>query len=241
MTKLETIWNRAKAALMLTGARGEEEQFLWEHTERLGKTALAISEFPDIAGPSVDQSAVLAAALFHDASWSLRSRNNECTRAELLTKPLSPAQRNDGIGLMEKVLLDVMGPALLDRAARAIRQYPDRSTTLVEARILADAVNLDEMSLFSLWPGIRRGTLEGKGVQSALDHWHRRKEYQYWSSRIKEGFHFAASREIAVRRLADYERLMEQLQQQHTVADLIASAGVMAGRMDASMPTAKAG
>lgn len=241
MTQLETIWNRAKAALMLTGARGEDDQFLWEHTERLGKTALAISEFPEISSPSVDQTAVLAAALFQDGSWALRSRSGECTRAELLTRPLSSAQRDMGIALLEKVLLDVMAPLLLDRAVRAIRQSPDRSTTLVEARILADAVNLDEMSLFSLWPGIRRGAQEGKGVQSVLDHWHRRKEYQYWSSRIKEGFHFASCREIAVRRLADYERLMEQLQHQHTVADLTPSAGVMIGRIDASMPTAKVG
>lgn len=219
MTKQETIWSRARATLLLTGAPGEEDVLLWEHSARVAQSALAIAVFPEVAALTPDHLIVLVAALYHDAAWVIRFRDGECTRGEVLCRSLSPPQREVSLRHMEQSLSDVVAPALLDRAGRVIRNFADRETVIPEARILADAENLEEVGLASLWPSIRRGAGEGKGVQTMLDQWNRRKEYHFWTSRLKEGFHFAAVREIAVRRLSAYEQVMDQLRLQQACAD----------------------
>lgn len=241
MTKSETIWVRARAALVLTGVRGDEDVLLWEHAARVARSAILIAEFPEVSAYHPDGLVTLIAALFADAAWIMRCHAGECTRAEILTRPLSSAQREAGLKCMEQALADVAAPSLLERAGRVIRQFTDRESNLAEARIVADAENLEEVGLASLWPSVRRGATEGKGVQTVLDQWNRRKEYQFWASRLKEGFHFAASRDIAVRRLAAYERLMDELRMQQTGVDFPTRTAETPDRNDQSVTAGKVG
>jgi len=241
MTKSETIWNRARTALMLPGHRGEEDVFLFEHASRVAHAALEIAKFPEAVGALQEQTSLLAAALFLQSAWAVRCRQGECTRAEVLTKPLSPNQREASLSCMSQALNDVVVQPILERAARVMLQVADRGTALLEARILADAETLEEASLLSLWPSIRRGAIEGRGVQSQLDQWHRRKEYQFWTGRFKDRFHFVSVRDLAVKRLTTYEKMMEQLNEQQQGSDLKAAATVSSARSDSSFSAAKAG
>jgi hypothetical protein len=73
-----------------------------------------------------------------------------------------------------------------------------------------------------LWSAIRRGAVDGKGVQAVLDTWRRKKEYQFWTARLNDSFRFEPVRELARRRLEKFERLLEELGDQHAAVDVAA-------------------
>ncbi len=216
----DAIWKRARADLLIPIPRGEADVFLWEHSARVAKTAQTILTLPEVRVRTSDEIAVVAAALYHDAGWSARCRSGETERTEVLLGTLTEGDREEGARMMEHSLAGLLPPASLDRAGRAVRTYHERTTEVIEGHIVADAKNLQEFGLLSLWPAIRRGLLDGKAVQAVLDTWHRKQEYQFWSARLQDAFHFDSVREVARRRLADLERFMSELEQQHSVADV---------------------
>lgn len=90
---------------------------------------------------------------------------------------------------------------LLDRATALLLQLPQRSPALAEARLLADALNLDDFGLTGfLVRAIQLGS-QGAGMSQIMDSWEKREEYGYWEARLKDGFHFEPVRQIARRRL----------------------------------------
>ncbi|MBU0718240.1 MAG: hypothetical protein KJ749_08335, partial [Planctomycetes bacterium] len=86
--------------------------------------------------------------------------------------------------------------------------------------IVAEAENLDEFGLQVLWPLIRRGAQDGKGIEAAIGTWQRRKEYQFWTARLADSFRFAPVRELAERRLAAFDQMMAELERHHEGEDL---------------------
>ncbi len=91
--------------------------------------------------------------------------------------------------------------SLLDRATRILREMPHRSPMVEEAKLLADAVNLDDFGLtgFALLAG--QLARQGEGVIQLANGLDKREQYGYWEARLKDGFHFDAVRKIALRRL----------------------------------------
>ncbi|MBI4718789.1 MAG: hypothetical protein HY763_13360 [Planctomycetes bacterium] len=221
--KFDPIWTRARSDLVIVTAEGEEDVFLWEHSARLARSALVIAALAGVREQTPDALAILAAGLYHDAGWTLRFQEGAVSRGEILSRPLSAAHREPGVRLMEQALFGLVPPPSLERAAKAIRSLHDRALLTVEGRVLGDAENLEEFGLLSLWPAIRRGTHDGKGVQAVIDQWDRRREYQFWNARINEGFHFTQVRDVARRRLESYQRAIEELRHQHQGDDLAAT------------------
>ena len=225
MTRLDSIWNHAHADLVILTDRGEEDVFLWEHSVRVGRSAQFIAELPVVREQSPDEVALLAAALYHDAAWVARFREGDVQRCDILALPVNDTHRELGAAFMEESLANVLPTASLRRAAMAIRALSDRRIEPIEGQIVAEADNLDEFGLLSFWPTIRRGMLEGKGVQAAIETWHRRKEYQFWSARLNDSFRFAPIQKLAEERLAIYERMMEELETHFGGKDISAAMG----------------
>ena len=90
---------------------------------------------------------------------------------------------------------------LLDRGTRILYEMPHRAPMLDEARVLADAVNLDDFGLTGLLTLCMQSGHDGEGIAQLLSGLEKREEYGYWSARLKDGFHFDAVRQIACRRL----------------------------------------
>ncbi len=220
MTKLDPIWNQARTDLVIVAHTGDEDVFLWEHSARIASVAKAISGLAVVRERSPDEAAIQAAALYHDAGWAAAIRDGEVERQEILTRPPGDAQRERGAALMEESLAKLLPAESLARASNAVRTLNARRIDSVEGQVVAEADSLEEFGLLSLWPAIRRGVLEGKGVQAVLDTWHRRKEYQFWAARLNDSFRFAAVRKIAERRLAAYERVVRQLEDQYHSSDV---------------------
>lgn len=220
MTSLDGIKSRARSDLVLKTEHGAPDLFLWEHADRVAASALRIAELLDIKKSNPDVEAVFAAALYHDVGWALRWRAGSISRWEILQSPCSASSREEAAALMRERLHELLPPESLKRAARAIVALADRSFDSIEDEILSDADNLDEFGLLSLWPGIRRGASEGKGVQATLDKWRAQKEYQYWTARLKDSFRLEPVRALARRRLEELEEFMAALAAQHAGDDI---------------------
>lgn len=223
---MDAIWQRARAELVIVTEQGAEDVFLFEHSARVARSAELIAKLPSVREREPDLTAVVAAALFHEAGWIARLQDGEAQRVEIMTRPPSLTLREQSAIIMEERLRGSVSPSSINRASRAIRSLSDRSLNSVEGLVTAEADNLDEFGLLAYWPNIRRGTLDGKAVQAAIDTWHRRREYQFWTARIKDSFHFEEIRKLAERRLASYERAMSELEEQHKGLDVAMALGV---------------
>lgn len=104
-----------------------------------------------------------------------------------------------------ELLLGVAGgevdELLLDRAIRLLHEMPHRSPMLDEAKLLADAVNLDDFGAVGVMLQVVQLARQGEGPQQLAEGCEARELYGYWEARLKDGFHFEAVRQIAIRRL----------------------------------------
>jgi hypothetical protein len=104
-----------------------------------------------------------------------------------------------------ELLLGVAGgevdELLLDRAIRLLHEMPHRSPMLDEARLLADAVNLDDFGALGVMLQVIQLARQGEGPPQLAEGCEARELYGYWDARLKDGFHFEPVRQIAVRRL----------------------------------------
>jgi hypothetical protein len=101
---------------------------------------------------------------------------------------------------------------LLDRTARVLQEIPQKSPMIDEARLLADAVNLDDFGLIGLFNQAMLLALGGEAVDAIAAASEKRELYGYWEARLKDGFHYEAIRDIARRRLADSRKVSHLLQ-----------------------------
>ncbi len=90
---------------------------------------------------------------------------------------------------------------LLDRTTRLLNQLPSRAPALHEAKLLADAVNLDDFGMIGLISQSIQIARHGDGVREVAQGCEKRQQYGYWEARLKDGFHFEPIRQLARRRL----------------------------------------
>src|SRR3954452_20162320 len=91
--------------------------------------------------------------------------------------------------------------SLLDRATRLLHELPHRAPMLDEARVLADAVNLEDFGITGLIQQAIQLARQGEGLAQVADGAEKREQYGYWNARLKDGFHFGPVRQMAMRRL----------------------------------------
>jgi hypothetical protein len=104
-----------------------------------------------------------------------------------------------------ELLVGIAGPdadeSLLDRSIRILHEMPHRSPMLDEAKLLADAVNLEDFGAIGMFVQAIQIARAGEGVAQVADGCEKREQYGYWDARLKDGFHFEAVRQLALRRL----------------------------------------
>ncbi len=101
--------------------------------------------------------------------------------------------------------------ALLDRGTRILYEMPHRAPMLDEARVLADAVNLDDFGLTGLVSLCMAAGRHGEGIAQLSDGLEKREQYGYWEARLKDGFHFEPVRQIARSRLESARQVARML------------------------------
>ncbi|MFT3785802.1 MAG: hypothetical protein QM770_06495 [Tepidisphaeraceae bacterium] len=106
---------------------------------------------------------------------------------------------------------DDIDDSLLDRATRLLHETPQRPPMLDEAKLLADAISLDDFGLTGLLRTLARLTLAGQGLDQLLEAVSKREQYGYFEARLKDGFHFDLTRQIARQRLDHLRQILPAL------------------------------
>lgn len=101
--------------------------------------------------------------------------------------------------------------SLLDRTTRLIHEVPHRAPMIDEAKLMADALNLDDFGITGLIVQTIQLAQQGEGVTEVAAAAEKREQYGYWEARIKDGFHFEPVRAIAIKRLATARRVAKML------------------------------
>lgn len=212
----------ALAKRLLTLPIDDTRRDLWiaEHAERVMHHALAIADLPQHAATATHREALVTAALFHDAGWVVEFQQGRWDRWQLLTRPTSDIQRDLGAAMMLEEVTSIIDPAVARRAADAIRECNHRNTSLHEARLLAEAEALDEVSVMYILRQFRQYQAEGRPLEQIVNTWDRHQEYQFWDVRLRDGFHWDETREIARRRLQSVGQFMAALRQGLEGADV---------------------
>lgn len=229
----DEMWSRARADLVVTTSRGDEDVFLWEHSSRVAQNARYIVGLPEVEANGAAEDAIVAAALYHEAGWIARLKRGEIDRSDILIRPAREDHREESVAMLERRMTKVLPGEILTRALHALRAMDDKQTDRSDAIVLMDADQLDEFGVISLWPTVRRGMMDGKGIQAAIETWRRRKEYRFWEARLTDSFHFDSVREVARARLAQLDEVMLMLEAQHKSGDL-------SGRIRRGTPTGAA-
>jgi len=220
MANQNPIWECARRDLVFIGDDGIQDVFLWEHCRRVAQNARLIAMLPSVPARRIDADALEAAALYHDAGWICQCREGILGRFEFLCKPTSPLQRDLAASCLTEALAGHLKPRSLTTAAKLVRQLNDRDVRAVEAQILADADNLDEIGGLSLWSMIRRHTFEGKSIEATLETWRRQREFQFWKARINKTVRFEAVKQLAFERLEQFDEFMRLLGRHHSGDDI---------------------
>ena len=114
-----------------------------------------------------------------------------------------------------ELLVSIAGPdadeSLLDRATRILQEMPHRSPMLDEAKLLADAVNLEDFGAIGMFVQAIQLARAGEGVAQIAEGCDKREQYGYWDARLKDGFHFEAVRQLALRRLQNTRQICAML------------------------------
>lgn len=220
MSDMQRISALARSLLSIETADAAKDLFVWQHSERVMRLAAEIARLPDFADERVDRTGLAIAALFHDAGWVVPRGKGRPDRAGLLVRPTSDIQRELAAGFVREHLAGLVGRATLEIAVEAIRQCNDRGANMIEAKILAEADNLDEIGAMYVIKQIRQYEFGGGGVVDLLQSRTRQSEYGYWEARIRDCFRFESVRRLAQARLSAVQGFITALGREQNAEDI---------------------
>jgi hypothetical protein len=135
-------------------------------------------------------------------------------------RPADEEAYGDAAELASDQLKDLLPPQDLDMMLRILQESRRRDAKMPEARVLADALTMEEFGLIGLWNQNRQFHASGKTLEQLLKLWKAQHDYGYWESRLRDGFHFEASRRCARERLGQMKGIYERLQREHLCEDV---------------------
>lgn len=114
--------------------------------------------------------------------------------------------------LLVSQLGDELTEDLLDHTTRVLHELPQKSPVLDAAKLLADAVNLEDFGVVGFSTLAQQLGRQGDGVLQLLQACEKRELYGYWDARVRDGFHFEPIRRIARKRLEELRRVLKSLE-----------------------------
>lgn len=229
MEPLERVIPVAKHLLTIHVDEERRDLWLWERAERVFHSSRLLTRIPEVAEQPIDLVALGAAALFHCAAWASQYAQGRVDRWQILARPTNDIQRELGAAMLAEHAGHLLPPKSAHLAADAIRQCNDHSTSLIEAQILAEAENLDEMGTLYVLRQFRQYQAEGHPLRQITASWQRQREYRYWEVRVNSGLRFETTRRLARARLGAVDAFMDALAGDLDGADLtriLADAGI---------------
>jgi HD superfamily phosphodiesterase len=225
MPEIEPIIEIARAVLVGRSPLGRDDTFLLDHSLRVMRVADLLSTCRETRAWRLDRFALSVAALFHQAA-TVRLEEERRTSTVYAAATMSAEDiKGYSAELAGDRLQGKVPPRQLELVQDIIRHAHDATIALPEAKVLSDADSLDDIGALGVWRDLRRGVLEGRGVEDAARAWERREQYGYWEARVRDAFHLATARRLAESRLAAARAFMQQLVRESGTSDLPAENG----------------
>jgi len=220
MADLSVIKEIVEQVLAVPTLKGTPDRYLIDRSFRVLRHCGGIARLAEVQSFQIDHDCLNIAALFRDAGFA-RYANQEDRMARMVLADLTDEDLRDfSTQVVQEKLEDILNPRQMERVCSTIIESGNRDTTLIEAMILADARNLDDMGAVGIFNDLRRYVVHGRGVTEALTSWRRKIEYEYWAARLRESFRFDAVRKLAQKRLIVAENFMRQLELENRAGEL---------------------
>jgi hypothetical protein len=116
--------------------------------------------------------------------------------------------------LLVEQLGESIDESLLDRAVRVLLEVSQKSPVPDEAKVLADAISLEDFGVTGVMLQCARLATIGRGLRMVVDAFEQRERYGYFDARLRDGFHFDASRQMAQLRLVAARQLVTAIKQE---------------------------
>jgi len=213
MTESDVIRQLAQRTFNVSASSRKQDRWLWDRTVRIAYNVGKICRLPELAGQaiSIERSCLIAAAYF-SVSGLIRPAGTRNT-----DRPLSRADGSDtdlyslSAKIASEALSGVLSETRIHKVGRIITESCNRFNDMIEAMILSDARNLEDMGAVGLLHELRQHIINGKNISEILESWKCKTEYGYWQARLKESFRYDAVRQMAEQRLFAMEHFMDQL------------------------------
>jgi hypothetical protein len=108
----------------------------------------------------------------------------------------------------------------IDLTLRILKEYKLKQPKTSEAKLLADAISLEDVGIIGLWNQTRGVHGAGRSLEHLIKFWKTQKEYGYWEARLRDGFHFEISRKVAKKRLELMAPMFDRMLHEHLGEDI---------------------
>ena len=220
MATIGVIQEIAEQVLAVPTVKGTPDRYLIDRAHRVLRHCGGIARLSDVQRFQVDQECLNIAALFRDAGFARYANQEDRANRMVLADLTDEDLRDFSAQIIQERLFDLLNPRQMERVCSIIIESSNRNTTLIEAMILSDARNLDDMGAVGIFNEFRRYVVHGRGATESLLSWKRKIEYDYWSARLRESFRFESVRKLAERRLRTAEQFMQNLDIENRAGDL---------------------
>jgi hypothetical protein len=189
---------RLTRALSIVDEHGTYGPRLIDQAGRLWRRVQALAAMGLVADP-------IDAPALELASWALQlpMRSNKLLPAGKLGRTNLRERAEQSAELLVSVLAAEADEPLMDRTTALLLAVPQRNPVSADARLLADAINLDDFGVGGFMFRIIQTARQGDGITQIVEGNQKREQYGYWEARLKDGFHFDAVRKLARARLAN--------------------------------------
>jgi hypothetical protein len=222
MSEIDVIREIAQQVMMVPTFAGTTDNWLWDRAQRLVRNVEHICRLPELteANLPIDRFCLTVAAYFVDCGFA-RYADVEDTAARLVLADVSPADLRDfSTQVVSHKLSRALAGPKIDKINKIIIESGDKFTDTVEAKILSDARNLDDMGAVGIFNEFRRYVVHGKGASDVLESWKKKVDYRYWQARLKESFRFESVRRLAAQRFSAAEYFINQLTVENSAKDM---------------------
>lgn len=216
MTKTEDIQKIAKQVLTAPAFDGQTDNWLWDRVQRIDRNVDALCLCREIqqANMPIDMFCLKAAVYFfqaglvRDAGSNRHASSNNSSETDL-----AQIARLSAL-VVTKQLDKVIDSKKIEKINNIITQSCEKTTRLNEAKVLSDAINLDDIGAVGVFNQVRAATLQKKSISELLSSYKKKADYGYWQARLNESFHFKNTANIANKRFAITKTFMENLEKE---------------------------
>ena len=145
MAELNVIKGVAERVLAVPTLKGGVDRYLIDRAFRVFRHCGSIAQLSEVQRFQFDHECLNVAALFCDSGFSRYASQDDQMARMVLADLTDDDLRDFSCQMVHEHLAEILNPRQVDRVCAIIMESGKRKTALIEAMILSDARNLDDL------------------------------------------------------------------------------------------------